>query len=278
MAQDSRHAYVSEYDDDREYNDDHDRRASLKPVTSYPPLQQSTSRDYNPSPRPGRSRAPSTAPPPNLQHPQPQRPGQEAFNNAYEQADTSKQVNPDLVAQITEQVIASLKLSGVPIPAEQRKEQDHRKDSDVDFGEATPRAEYTHSSAHSAAPRNIMTPPHSYVGSNASSTAPDVRAAQFDGGGFSRDFPDFRASSRGDDDELESPKHTTPRRSQRSPLRTEQPRPKPVAQVSNDDFTTLEKVWQPLFGNDGLETARLGQFLRGLALHIVSAPYVFVYS
>jgi hypothetical protein len=272
MAQDGRRAYVSEYDDDREYIEDHDRRGSTKPMSAYPPPPQSANRDYIPSPRPGRSRAPSSAPPPNLQHLQAQRPVQETINNAYGQADAPNSVNPDLVAQITEQVIASLKLSGVPLSAEQPKEQDFRKDSDVDFGEATPRAEYTHSSAHSGPPRNIMTPPHSYVGSNASSTAPDVRAAQFDGGGLGRDFPDFHHSSH-DDEEIESPKHTSPRRAQRSPLRNEQPRPKPVSQVSNDDFTTLEKVWQPLFGSDGLETARLGQFLRGLALHIVSMSF-----
>lgn len=271
MAQDSRHAYVSEYDDDREYNEDYDRRASTKPISSYPPPPpQASSRDYILSPRQGRSRAPSSAPPPKLQHPQPQRPAQETVSNAHEQADTSTQVNPDLVAQITEQVIASLKLSGVPIQAEPTKEPDHRKDSDVDFGEATPRAEYTHSSAHAGPPRNIMTPPQSYTSSNVSSTEPDVRAAQFDGGGFGKGFPDLHHPSY-DDDEMESPKHTSPRRTQRSPLRTEIPRPKPVAQVSDDDFTTLEKVWQPLFGNDGNATPRLGQFLRGLALHIVSS-------
>ena len=35
------------------------------------------------------------------------------------------------------------------------------------------------------------------------------------------------------------------------------------------DPTTLEKIWQPLFTEDGRPTFRLGQFLRGIALHIV---------
>lgn len=39
--------------------------------------------------------------------------------------------------------------------------------------------------------------------------------------------------------------------------------PSPHAEV-----TTLERIWQPLFDN-GVPTARLGQFLRGIALHII---------
>ena len=35
------------------------------------------------------------------------------------------------------------------------------------------------------------------------------------------------------------------------------------------DTTTLEKIWQPLFDENGEPTERLGQFLRGLAIHIV---------
>lgn len=46
--------------------------------------------------------------------------------------------------------------------------------------------------------------------------------------------------------------------------RTYPPRvPSPLAEV-----TTLERIWQPLFDN-GAPTVRLGQFLRGIALHII---------
>ena len=44
-------------------------------------------------------------------------------------------------------------------------------------------------------------------------------------------------------------------------------RPKPTAAVSAD-VTTLEKIWGPLF-EDARPTKRLGQFLRGIALHLV---------
>jgi hypothetical protein len=39
---------------------------------------------------------------------------------------------------------------------------------------------------------------------------------------------------------------------------------------TGDEETVVEKMWQPLFDARGEPTARLGQFLRGLALHLVS--------
>ena len=37
----------------------------------------------------------------------------------------------------------------------------------------------------------------------------------------------------------------------------------------DEEPTTLEKIWQPLFDVNGEPTERLGQFLRGIALHII---------
>lgn len=42
----------------------------------------------------------------------------------------------------------------------------------------------------------------------------------------------------------------------------------PNATASQDEVTTLERIWQPLFDN-GAPTVRLSQFLRGIAIHIV---------
>lgn len=46
------------------------------------------------------------------------------------------------------------------------------------------------------------------------------------------------------------------------------PRPGVVDKEDVDEATTLEKIWQPLFDN-GNPTARLSQFLRGIANHII---------
>ena len=37
-----------------------------------------------------------------------------------------------------------------------------------------------------------------------------------------------------------------------------------------EDYTPIEKMWQRLFQPDGQPLPRLGQLLRGLALHLVS--------
>ncbi|KAF2460246.1 hypothetical protein BDY21DRAFT_160045 [Lineolata rhizophorae] len=53
-------------------------------------------------------------------------------------------------------------------------------------------------------------------------------------------------------------------------MKTERSRPPPVERVQTDgEETTLEKIWQPLFDADGQPTVRLGQFLRGLAIHLI---------
>jgi len=44
----------------------------------------------------------------------------------------------------------------------------------------------------------------------------------------------------------------------------------PEASKTDEEETTLERIWQPLFDAEGKATARAGQFLRGLALHLVS--------
>ena len=38
---------------------------------------------------------------------------------------------------------------------------------------------------------------------------------------------------------------------------------------TSEETTTLEKIWGSLFDEDGQPTTRLGQLLRGLAMHIV---------
>lgn len=46
-------------------------------------------------------------------------------------------------------------------------------------------------------------------------------------------------------------------------------RVRPAAVLSPlEEMTTLERIWQPLFDN-GVPTMRLGQFLRGLAIHLI---------
>jgi hypothetical protein len=46
-------------------------------------------------------------------------------------------------------------------------------------------------------------------------------------------------------------------------------RPPPTRSMTDEEETVLEKMWQPLFDDGAMPTARLGQLLRGIALHLI---------
>jgi len=166
-------------------------------------------------------------------------------DNVFHQTETTNQVTPDLVAQITEQVIQSLKLNGMV--GQGQAQTDH---------DAPP---LSFKSTSGILPPHVVTPPRSerHEGSNVSSFSRPTFQDDWEGDDL-REYKSFSSY----DEEIESPKHT-------STKLPEPPRSKPLQQEPEDDTTTLEKVWQPLFDANGRGTPRLGQFLRGLALHIV---------
>ena len=159
---------------------------------------------------------------------------------AFDRSDASHQFSPDLVAQITQQVMNNLKMNGIGSAnkAPQRP---------------TPAAapSMTDSTA-SIPPRDVYTPPSpnrdelSHVASNQSTLSEN----QSDGHG-SR----LRASTR-PIERTSISKDDTSSTGTRSP--------------PTGDPTTLEKIWQPMFTDDDKPLPRLGQLLRGIALHIVS--------
>jgi len=259
MAQEPRRAYVSDYDDGT--NDDTPERktATRPPTSSYGPPPPAATRDYVPTPRAGRSRAPSNAPPPTTSQSQPLRPVKETVDSGYEGADSSSQVDPDLVAQITQSVIANLKLSGMV----------KEPQSDYDAPPLSARSAAPPQTFPPAPPQNVSTPSYSdrFEGSNIDTSIPDVRDYEIDQKRFSRDVPDYSPRYGGEGEE--SPRHLSPQRSQPA-------RPPMPAQEPSDDTTILEKIWQPLFDDRSRGTPRLGQFLRGLAIHIVGGQLVRV--
>jgi hypothetical protein len=54
-----------------------------------------------------------------------------------------------------------------------------------------------------------------------------------------------------------------------APSEHQSSRPPPATRMATDDYTPIEKMWQRLFDPEGQPMPRLGQFLRGLALHLV---------
>ena len=183
---------------------------------------------------------------------QPQRPVDEAVSTAFDKANMSG-INPDLIAQITQNVLKQLRTggeTGTPVTATQTSYPPHPTQQPAPPSPSTQSA-----TSHSMPERNVYTPPspqkHFEYPNHGS---PDSKAPPYDSPPSPRDQDDRRPSSQ---------------ISTGSDANTSRPRG-PVRLSTSKEETTLEKIWGPLFKEDGTPTLRLSQFLRGLAVHLVS--------
>lgn len=173
-----------------------------------------------------------------------QQPLKEAVSMAFDTSQASQQFSPDLVAQITQQVMNNLRMTG--IGAQGQVPQKPSPAAPPSMTDSTP----------SIPPRDVYTPPSpdrndlSHVASNQSTAGAD---SQFDGAG-ARMGASTRPFERGSTSKEDVASNASQRT--RSP--------------PTGDPTTLEKIWQPMFSEDDKPLPRLGQLLRGVALHIVS--------
>lgn len=182
-----------------------------------------------------------------------------AANNTPNTSNFTGQVSPEVIAQIAAQVraqvIDSLKESG--ITAATQSQQPPPPPSQAYVPQSP-----TNSTTASYQSRNVYTPPspdrHEY--SSPSSGSPEPPA---------QDPHPFHSTK---EDLSERYGERNP-----SPERPPQARPAPLPRtMTSEEETILEKIWQPLFDAGGNPTPRLGQFLRGLASHIVSSrSYTF---
>ncbi len=181
----------------------------------------------------------------------------EAVSSAFQKIDPSTYVPPELVAQITENVIKQLKNSGLdsgtPIPQQQHQ---HQPPPPPPLAQSPPNRS---GSSPVLTTRNAQTPPSprpkpSYPAYGSPPNSSGSNPAPYN----SRDTQ----IPQGNDRRSLSPQG----QSTESTLR----RPKgPVRLSTSKEETTLEKIWGQLFDEEGHPTVRLGQFLRGLAIHIV---------
>lgn len=170
-----------------------------------------------------------------------------AVNTAFDHSDAARDLDPQLVAKITEQVISQLKATGITGTAPAQPHQpvstrNGRSGSPTDSTTAYIPARYTPPS------------PNRRDGSSYGSASPE---------------PQWDRPSQHDTNN----ENSRPRRSNStvSPTRGEdvRPRPRPLRVLTAvEEATVLEKAWKPLFDNNR-PTLRLGQFLRGLAIHII---------
>ena len=195
----------------------------------------------------------------------PQKPIDEAVTNAFDKAglETSNYVPPELIAQITQNVIKQLQTGGgldasTPVPSQHRF-----SPPPPPMHQPVPLSPSTASGTSTNMPNRVYTPPspskHSEYPSRAS---PQSQSAY---------LPDDLPSPRHDKAPHLIPRGSSSPHSQTSESSDKPPvRPRGPARLSTSKAeTTLEKIWGQLFDEDGHPTKRLGQFLRGLAVHIV---------
>ncbi len=181
----------------------------------------------------------------------PRQPVNEAVTSAFNTVETNP-LPPELIAQITEKVIKQLKTSGTPVPQNQYPPPPFQQPVPLSPSTMSGSSPPTHH-------RGLDTPPspqkhqeHHSQGSPQSYSAPFPIAPQSP----IRDTPAAAFHAR---------RASLTRSSDEGRMR-----PKgPVRLWTGLEETTLEKIWGQLFDEDGHSTLRLGQFLRGLAVHIV---------
>ncbi|KAF2036079.1 hypothetical protein EK21DRAFT_52739 [Setomelanomma holmii] len=204
--------------------------------------------DYDSQYRPtvqGRSRASSVASEKVVQPSH--QPLKNAIGNAFEKSDAARVVDPNLIAEITEQVkksvLEEIKASvAASATAERRPVSQYVPPSPASTSASLP-------------PRDVYTPPSPKHTEFSSQTSPS---------------PDPLARDPLLDGNADTP---TPKPSRTAPIDIPNDRPAPrpalAARMATEDYTPIEKMWQRLFDQEGQPLPRLGEFLRGLALHLV---------
>ncbi|PNS17014.1 hypothetical protein CAC42_4978 [Sphaceloma murrayae] len=214
----------------------------------------------------------------------PLRPGiHEAVNTAIDKSSSGEQYDPDLVAEITEHVLGALKAKGVTAqpPPSRSEPAPPRSNSSVTPQQAP---QYTARSNNSDVPPAPLHAPAPSAARHAVPPSPTSPASSAMPSRYTPPSPNrYDASSRGssspepqfsDPGSYASKETRGSRRDSKSSMSGPEDmngsryRQRPVRVPSSVEETSLEKAWQPLF-ESGKPTARLGQFLRGLAKHLI---------
>ncbi|KAJ5594865.1 uncharacterized protein N7459_001073 [Penicillium hispanicum] len=206
---------------------------------------------------------PATSSAPNLEQPYPEPPRpqnsgnlNDAVSSAMNNVDSSAYLSPDVVSQITATVIQQLKATGLdglqqPGPPPSRPQSQQPPWSTPDLAPPRPHSE-SPPTAHRSGSMPSPNPMYNSFESSQPYSVPSSYSS------------DTRANPKPSSDSFSVRKDSI---SSQGSQKTEG-RPKPPSRDATVmEMTTLEKIWGKLF-EDGKPTKRLGQFLRGIALHL----------
>lgn len=262
-----------------------DYHGQAQPYNYNAPAQYPDPRDYlaapyHPELTRARSRSNATRPTyESLPSPQSQ-PIHDAVTNVFDQQrGAAARVPADIVKQLSEEIKAEvlnqLKTSGLLSPGQQTS---FAPPPPLQNYPPQPQSHLPHSPTStdptkSVPPRTVHTPPSPARRSSNESSLPDhtfhdhhhapVDGTREDLAGRYGDRSEELPLRRTDTNKAARDRSAEDSDSSRR-------RPPPVSRtLTDEEETVVEKMWQPLFA-DGKPTARLGQFLRGLALHLVS--------
>ena len=188
-----------------------------------------------------------------------QQPVDEAVSSAFNTADTAHHVPPELIAQITESVIKQLKTTAVgesgttPIPQGQNNYPPPPVHQPVPLSPST-----ISGSSPPTVNRKVYTPPSPQKNSDYTGHSSPPPSTAYPQPHSPRETPAAHFGERRASSPLSQGSETS------------HTRPKgPVRLSTGKEETTLEKIWGQLFDEECHPTTRLGQFLRGLAVHII---------
>ncbi|KAG8630017.1 hypothetical protein KVT40_001636 [Elsinoe batatas] len=212
----------------------------------------------------------------------PLRPGiHEAVNTAFDKSPAGEQYDPNLVAEITEHVLDALKAKGVSAQPQQRPDPTVNRSSSSITPQQTPQygprqgqgevplapLHPIPSAARHAVPTSPTSPASSQMPPRYTPPSPN-RHETSSRGSSSPEPPHSEAGSYASKDTRASRRDSKSSMSGQEDMVGSRQRQRPVRVPSSVEETSLEKAWQPLF-ESGKPTPRLGQFLRGLAKHLI---------
>lgn len=196
-----------------------------------------------------------------------QQPINDAVTSAFSKAETTNHLPPEILNQITSQITASviqqLKASNLDTKA-----------ANTNYPPATSPSTHSGSSPPPApGNRHVYTPPSPHRPSDDLPLDSPTSQAKFPNQSFGRASPPLDRRAASPLSQVSQAGWSTYREKEKD--RDVDSRPKgPIRLDTETEETTLERIWGQLFDVENHPTLRLGQFLRGIAIHLVGSPWL----